>query len=162
MDIDLKNQFILKALDYYDNQRFEYYEYLKYEITLINADNILFIIKDEKIYKDYEILGCFDNQTNIWTWGWILNMKLELITICNDLLQYAIKLEPINSDDYFHYFLKTLLINSNIKIDEFIQLDVYLAICSYIIKKNILFIYPYKKYIDKDKKKYITYYYLIK
>jgi len=58
--------------------------------------------------------------------------------------------------------LKGILVNSRIKIDELVQLDVNLALYTYLLKDKIKFIYPHKKYIDQTNTKYVTFYYLIR
>ena len=91
----------------------------------------------------------------------ICNINYEKTKICRDLLEYGLKLEP-SSNSGEHYILKSLLLNSRILLDEYVQLENNLAIISYILKDNILFIYPRILYIDENKQKFITIYYLIK
>jgi hypothetical protein len=165
-------QLIISALKHFDEQNIKY-------LNLINTQNININIKSLNLYDlnanliifyentdeysfNYELLGYFDNQTNIWIWGWVLpNIDYDKTNICRNLLNYGLKLEPnTNSDE--HYILKSFLLNSRILLEEHIQLEINLAIISYILKDNILFIYPRKLYIDKNKQKFITIYYLIK
>jgi hypothetical protein len=54
-----------------------------------------------------------------------------------------------------------MLVNSRIQIEEETQLDINLAIYNYLLKERIKFIYPYKRYLDKERQKYVTYYFLI-
>ena len=171
-------EFIKLALEYYDNQNLKYSKYL----NLINMKNekrmnvnihftsydknnnlITFYDSDDNETNfNYEVLGYFDNQVNIWIWGWLLpHLDNNLTQLCRDLLNYALKLEPnINTSE--HYILKSLLLNSRISLGEYTELEINLAIIAYILKDKILFIYPYKKYLDEKKKNFITVYYLIK
>ena len=167
MENNSLKQFIDKALLYYDEQNNKYLNLINtknYKIKKIQEVNLESgIIKFNKKYEFYyEILGYFDNQHNIWIWSWVLpNLDNELTIISKDLLIYGLKLE-YNRDNLEHSIIKSLLVNSRILLEDFIQLEIYLAIISYIIKNKILFIFPIKIYIDKKKKLFNTFYYLIK
>ena len=167
METETLNQLIKKALNQYDNQCFKYLEILKvdHQNVRFNATNteITFTLDsgEEKIY-DFEMLGYFDNQNKVWIWGWLLtNLGSDQTRISRELLEYGLKLEP-NSNSTEHFYIKTLLVNSRISIEEDIQLDTNLAICSYLSKNKILFIYPRRRYLDNSKTNYVTFYYLIK
>lgn len=167
MDIENLGQFIKKTLKYYDEQNLKYKDYL-------NSDNVKFDTIEDKItlktssnkdaiHEDYEVLGYFDNQTNVWIWGWVLSdLNLETTKICKELLNYGLKLEP-STNIYEHYFIKTILVNSRILIEDFTQLEVNLSIYAYLMRDKYKFIYPRKRYIDStNKDKYIVIYYVIK
>lgn len=157
------SQLIKSSFKYYDEQNSKY-------INLINTQNIKFdndlnykslIFNDHEEY-DYELLGYFDNQTNIWIWAWVLpDLNYDKTILCRELLNYGLKLEP-STNSTEHFIIKSLLVNSRILLEEYVQLESYLAIISYIIKDKILFIYPRKRYIDEGNHNFITVYYLIK
>uniref|UniRef100_A0A6C0EDQ8 Uncharacterized protein n=1 Tax=viral metagenome TaxID=1070528 RepID=A0A6C0EDQ8_9ZZZZ len=167
------DQIIKSSLSYYDNQNIKYFEYINTQDVNINIqkenpynlDNDLIIFfknsENEKSFN-FELLGYFDNQLNIWIWGWLLpNVDYDKTKICRDLLDYGLKLQPsTNSSE--HAIIKSLLLNSRQKFDEYVQLEINLSIISYLIKDNILFIYPRKLYTDEKKKNFITIYYFIK
>lgn len=137
---------IKKALEYFDEQNYKYYN---------NVQN------EYGNFSEQEILGYYDNQNKIWVWGWVLPYKLEDISLCNKLINYGLNIDPfLGSED--HIFIKSLLLNSRLKLDNIIELEIHLAICSYILKNNIKFIYPKKYYIDNTSIINNTYYYLIK
>lgn len=163
MENNSLNQFIKKAIEYYDEQNIKYIDIINTSDIILNTDSTIIIFNinnEEKIYN-YELLGYFDNQNNIWIWSWLLiNLTSEQIIIARELLNYGLKLEP-SSNSNEHFFIKSLLVNSRIMIEEDIQLEINLAIFSYIIKKKIKFIYPRKIFIGEEKK-FITIYYLIK
>ena len=156
---------------------FKYYDIMcnKYKNN-INSQNIKFkqhpdtriisidklIIFDNKYEYDYEVLGYYDNNTNIWIWGWVLpNMSSEKTIISKELLEYGIKLEP-SSNSEEHYIIKSLLVNSRLKLEEFVQLETYLSIIFYLIKNKVLFIYPRILKLEEDSENFITVYYIIK
>lgn len=159
------HQFIKKASEYYDNQKYNYINLISNQNVKINeaTSEIMFMFETEKpYYGEYEILGYFDNQTNIWIWGWLLgDLSSSHTNLCRELLNYGLKLEP-RSNSEEHFMIKSLLVNSRISLEEDVQLDINLAIYSYLIRDKIAFIYPRKRYIDDTNKKYVTFYYLIK
>ena len=133
MDInDGIGQFILKSLEYYDKQQEKYEELINsknYEID--NNNEIKINIKgQEPIYGSYEILGYYYMEPKVWVWSWVLNqINSESVEISKNLLNYGLKLEPRDVSE--HFYIKTLLVNSRILIDDEIQLDPNLAIYSY-------------------------------
>ena len=155
-------QLIKSSLKYYDDQNIQYIEF-------INTNNVNFdqnlnsgLITINNREFDYEVLGYFDNQNNIWIWAWVLpELSYDRTILSKELLSYGLKLEP-SSNSLEHYIIKSLLLNSRILLEEYIQLETYLAIISYIIKDKILFIYPRKKFIDNKNTEFITVYYFIK
>lgn len=163
MENNSLNQFIKKAIDYYDKQNIKYIDTINnLNINFnIDANTIIFNNNNEEKIYNYEILGYFDNENNIWIWSWLLiNLTSDQIIIARELLNYGLKLEPL-SNSTEHFFIKSLLVNSRITLEEDVQLDTNLAIFSYIIKNKIKFIYPRKIFVS-DSKKFITLYYLIK
>lgn len=159
------NQFIKKALEHYDNQNFKYKHLILLNNIKYNStrSTINFIDNNDNEHDyDFETLGYFDNITNIWIWSWIIHdLKSEQTKIARNLLNYGLKLEPGQNLEE-HSMMKLLLVNSRIKLEEQLQLDVNIAIFSYIMKDSIKFIYPRKKYLDETKKTYVTFYLLIK
>jgi len=164
MEIESLSQTIKKAIEHYDNIKLTYEKFINNQNVKIDelSSEITFITDDENKIFNYEILGYFDNQTNIWIWGWLLSdLKSEHTKICRELLEYGLKLEP-SSNSYEHFMIKGLLVNSRIQIEEDVQLDVNIAVYVSLIRNKIKFIYRRKRYIDDTKTKYVTFYYFIK
>jgi hypothetical protein len=168
MENDSLNQFIKRAIQHYDNQNLANIKILYVPDSNVkfslNANTITFILEDKEKTFDFELLGYFDNQANIWIWAWLLtNLNSEQTSMSRELLNYGLKLEP-SSNSIEHFFIKSLLVNSRISIEEDIQLETNLAIFSYIIKNKIKFIYPRKRYLENSNNtgNYVTFYYLIK
>lgn len=165
MEDESLNQFIKKALQHYDNQNYNYLSILKVPDTNVKFNpedkTILFNSNEGNKEFNFEMLGYFDNQSNIWIWAWLLtNLTSEQTKMSRELLDYGLKLEP-TSNSVEHFLIKSLLVNSRISIEEDIQLDTNLAIFSYMLKNKIKFIYPRKRYLDNSKN-FVTFYYLIK
>jgi hypothetical protein len=165
METDSLTQFIKKAIQHFDNQNLSNILILNVEDSKVkfNIENneVTFFTEEKEYIYDFEMLGYFDNTANIWIWSWLLtDLNSDQTKISRELLNYGLKLEP-SSNSIEHFFIKSLLVNSRISIEEDIQLETNLAIFSYIIKNKIKFIYPRKRYID-NMKNYVTFYYLCK
>jgi hypothetical protein len=153
-----------KSLLYYDNM-INNNKFINIDNIKVDRDKttIVFPDIDNKIYR-YEVLGVFDNMNNIWMWGWMVPEFLtNETTIVKKLLNYGLKINPsiLNKIPDDKLYLKTQLVNSRFLLQDIFQLELHLAISCYLAKDNFKFIYSKKKYLSKDKKKYITVYYLI-
>lgn len=165
MDLESLSEVVKKALEYYDNQNLNYKKLISNQNSIINdTDNTITFLSDDgnEIY-DIEILGYFDNQNNIWVWGWLLysNFNYNNSHNCKYLLDYGLKLDKDNST-LEQLMIRSILVNSRIKIEEQIQLDINLSIYSYLIKDKLKFIYAKKRNTDKTLNNYVTFYYMIK
>ena len=157
-----------KALLYYDTKNETYKNYIKSTNIKVSREDGTVEFKDvnEKKNKfNYQILGIFDNDKSIWMWGWMIPELIEKETeIVKKLLYYGLKITPDNKQKIIttdRLYLKTQLVNSRFLLDSNFQLELHLAIASYLIKENIKFIYPYTRYLNEEKTQYITVYYLI-
>ena len=164
MEFESLSETVKKALDHYDNQNWNNRNLVDNQDVKFDELNstITFFIDDVSKIYNYELLGYYDNQNGIWIWGWVLSdFNYKDTPQCKYLLDYGLKLEP-KSATIEQTMIKGILVNSRIKIEEQTQLDVNLAIYSYLIKDRIKFIYGRKRYIDKTSDHYVTFYYLIK
>jgi hypothetical protein len=168
MDLDLST-LINNAFIYYDKQNIEYDEYIKSNNITVERETNKIIFNDnskELNSKElkYEFLGIFDNTTNIWIWAWLVpEFMFNETNISRKLLNYGLKISPtpINKLDNEQLYLKTQMVNSRFLLYDQFQLDLHLAISSYLAKDSFKFIYSKRKYLNKEKSKYITVYYLI-
>ncbi len=158
------NTLIDKSFNFYDYQNNKYKEYLNEDdITVTRDKNIIKFNNLDKEFK-YELLGMFDNTTNIWMWGWMIpDFLYNETNLVRKLLNYGLKISPsiITPISDEKLYLKTQMVNSRFLLNGQFQLDLHLAIASYLVKDSIKFIYNKKKYLNKDKTKYITVYYFI-
>lgn len=151
-DIELENT-IRDSLEFYDNnqERFQnFFKKIKY-VQFVNnneiIDDILLYDNNKKLILEssYEILGVFVPKTNIWKWSWsIPNINKKYTYISRKILDYA-----FNLDSSTEIPLKSELINSKIKIINELQLDIHIAISSYIGKQPLIFKY-YNMLGDKN------------
>jgi len=154
---------VTNALLYYDEKSIEYNKYINVENIKINRMEGTIIFNDIDLYK-YEILGLFDNTNHIWMWAWMVPDFISSETnIVKKLLFYGLKINPsiLTKVPDDKLYLKTQLVNSRFLLQDEFQLELHLAISSYLAKDNFKFIYSKKKYLSNDKKKYITVYYMI-
>jgi hypothetical protein len=177
MDFESLSETVKKALEHWDNQNWKYRHLINNQniriddvsntISFLNqtnpldqSDNSDYIIKGSIF--DCELLGYYDNINSIWVWGWVLaDFNYRDTPLCKYLLDYGLRLEP-KSATLEQTMIKAILVNSRIKIDESVQLEINLALYSYLIKDRIKFIFGRKKYIDELSDKYVTFYYLLK
>ena len=163
------NTLIPLALEYYDNNNHEYFEFKNkiVKTETINNDKdmekskIIFYDKNEKrlLESEYEIAGIFYKKYNTWVWGWALpNINKNLIMISRKLLNYALDID-LKQTDQFKY-IKTELITSRSKITNKLQLEIYLRLISYLSKKK--FIYKKRYFLNnQEQDNYIDYYLFI-
>ena len=172
MDTKLEN-LIIKALEYYDEQNLNNKKYISKDVNITVArledsrieqkPRIIFrnLKDDEPEDFTYEILGIFDNKTNIWVWSWVFPLiDRKLNQECKNLLNYGLNIEIPNLEVMDSYFIKTQLTNSRIYLKDKIQLDILLAVCSYLLGKKIKFIKEDTRKLNDEH--YITYYYILK
>ena len=165
MELESLSEIVKKALEHNDKKTMDY-QYLinNQNVKFDEIDNVItfYIDNNENKIFNYELLGYYDNENKIWIWGWVLSdFNYKDTPLCKYLLDYGLKLEP-KSATQEQFMIKGILVNSRILIEEHVQLDINLAIYSYLVKERIKFIYPRKRYTDKTNTKYITFYYLIK
>ena len=91
--------------------------------------------KDEIIFEsDIEIMGIYSCFNNTLRWAWAdPTLNLYNNSRSREILNYA-----LNLDIKHDLFLKTELINSAISIINNFQLDIYIAIICFILKKKLI------------------------
>lgn len=126
-------------------------DYHYYKRTYKSKDSMneisLFNKKKEKVYNSkIQLLGIYMPNIKLWKWGWSLFMDKIDIYMSRKILNYALDIDNLNM-----LFLRDPLINSNITINNQLELDLLLGISSYLTKqKNIMGFYkvPYNEAID--------------
>lgn len=147
-----------KSFKYYDEKNEKYKKLIEKDADFNFSKSEISIGKEK--YK-YELLGIFDNQSKIWIWSWLIpSIDINKSKISKGLLNYGLNLNPGNNESEVIY-LKTQLVNSRFLINDEIQLEIHLALSTYLCKDNFKFIYPVKSYLDKNKTKYLTKYFLV-
>ena len=137
------------AFNYYDDLRDKYNSLFKkfkdYNLFLKEQDlerNIIsYFDKDgEVVFKsEYEILGVYNKTKKLWTWGWSdPNRHKNEIYISRKILDYGFNI------DHSLILLKTELIASRFIISNKIQVEMHVALASYLSKKVVY------RYVNKD------------
>jgi len=149
------NNLIKSSLEYYDLK----YSTLLKKLSITINDTIerndsgldlkdnLFLIKDSKnksIFKSkYEILCKIDDLNNIITWSWALpEITKNKSYISRQLLNYGLDLSDNNLNE-----LKSILVNSKIKYENFNSLNILLKIFIFLTKKEGYKIYNNNVYV---------------
>lgn len=153
---------IMDALIEYDNaqptinylKKNAYYEVEKKSAKDTARNVITFIDKATKkplFSTEIEIIGIYYASYHIWSWAWAhIGLTNNDTYLSKDILIYALKLDTDMA------YLKALLSTSRGEIKSDIQIDINLAICSYIIKQP--YIYPIEITVND---KVLIYYYIL-
>ena len=135
---------VVNALEYYDlnNEKYSHiYKNAKYyKIVLSNNDmkkNDIILYDEHKniiLKSAYEIIGVYSKDTNIWAWAWAIPFFYKNSTyISKKIINYGIDLDPEEMT------LKTELITSRFRISNMIQIDIHVALTSYLSKNPVTF-----------------------
>jgi len=146
-NVDELKEIIIKSLDNYDKTNLKYRKYINSEFKYNQVTDTFgtFHLKDNDFAKaSFQIIGYYDVMYNTWIWAWLTPIKGDLTELSKDLLNYGLKLD-VKSISANQLYIKGLLLNSRYRIDERINLDINMAIFSYILNEKILFIYLKKK-----------------
>jgi hypothetical protein len=141
------NNIIKSALEYYDKNQEQILKLLKdvYFLKFGNHNDrvkyIIFYDKDKKkiFESSYQFAGIYISKKKTWKWAWSLAYSNKENTfISRKVLDYAFNLDTVTELE-----LRSRLLNSNIKIINENQIDINLAIISYISKIPFILKLPY-------------------
>ncbi len=142
------------ALEYYDKNtelygdKFDNVKYYKIERFADESvfDAVIFLdAQKEVLFKSrFNIIGSYVPNLNLWKWAWSNpELKRKDTAIARKIINYGMELENNKS-------LHSELTTSKYHIQNSIQLDIHIAIASYLAKKPLVVkLYVYEK---KDKK----------
>jgi hypothetical protein len=157
MYINLDPSIIKTSIEYYDsyqpriNDILNNTEYIEFINNNNITDQIVFYDKNKKIiFKSaYECLSYYLPEEKIWKWSWsIPHIAKKYTYITRKLIDYAVSLDTL-----YDGFIKNILVNSKIIVNNNIQLDIFIALFSKLSKKPFIFKYsqiPFKH--NKDNK----------
>ena len=137
-----KYKIISKALEYYDknletNKINIFDKSDNYKITNDKDDNniIIFYKNKKEIFKyKFEKIGKYDKNSNTWFWSWAdpYNDKKDN-SISRKILNYGLDLDSSQT------LLKSTLITSRFKVFNETQINIKVALSSYLSKNPIIF-----------------------
>lgn len=159
--IDQSLKYLIKhALTKYDEKQevnfFNKYSSTTHEIGY-SKNNAKIILhhkynKNEYEERNWEILGKYYIKYNIWIWSWLLpNYALDKTNTARKLLQYGLNINAQNSTDML--YLKAELLNARLKINDTLQLQIHLALASYLSDDIDFILHHHNK--KTDVKEYI-------
>jgi hypothetical protein len=138
---------------------FNYDKHEKINKLLSNA-KLIKINCDEKIYffdenakmtfeSDYEIIGKYDIKNKLWTWGWYLfSSNKNIINTSKKILHYGLNLDST----FDNAILKKELITPYININNYMTIEIYIALAQYLSKNEIVYEYLInEQYINNEK-----------
>ena len=140
---DKNNKKNEKFIHQVKSMEFEYFE------SDMKRNKITLFDKDKKALhvSRYERIGLYINKYGIWTWAWSDPLQKKNATyLSRKLLEYG-----FNQDEGA---IKTGLITSRSRITNLIQLEINLALASYLTKNSMLF--SFVEHISFDGKKVIN------
>lgn len=146
----------------YDNSELDFkdfinnYSHKPVAQTSKELTSVLFSNKKENFVLKSEYIGIYLKESNIWVWSWATNVSRSVNKLSSNLINYALSFEDdkINREDFS--LIRTMLVNSRIKIKQSYNLELLLGMIIYITKGK--FILPIEK---KLKNQTVISYYLI-
>jgi hypothetical protein len=141
---ELENNYQLAFMDLPEK---EIYGRQKCELSHIDDPDITF-------QTEYELLGVYSEKNRIWSWSWGIAVKsIADNYLARKLIKYAVDLEQDRG------YMKFLLTTARGIIQDTTQIDINLAVASYILKQP--YIYEHKLNIGTDGVDNIIRYYMI-
>lgn len=153
----MDNNIVVNSLSYYDMNTEKYEDMFK-NVKYVNFPpgdkdskgdimrrHIAMFDKDKKeVFKSrYEIIGIYENNSHTWSWAWsIPKLKKNITYISRQILNYGLDLEVDKSNSLF---LKSELITGRFRISNPVQLDLHVAIASYISKKPVVYKFVFQR-----------------
>lgn len=139
--MNYNKELVVNALRYYDKNNdlytkiFNKIKYYSFQLSEFDMEHNIIIFYDRKkneIFRSrYEYIGIYNPLVEIWIWAWAIPvLKKNQTGLIRKVLNYGVNLD---SDSIF---LKSELITSRFKITNVLQLDMHVAIASYISKQG--------------------------
>jgi hypothetical protein len=101
--------------------------------NLIEEINDINSLLNKKIINNYQVLGEFNFKKNMWYWSYILPKYSSNLTLeSRNLLNYGAKIDENNNQEQL--LIKNILINSSIKIKEYINIIFIINVAQYLLK----------------------------
>jgi hypothetical protein len=147
------NNIIKSALESYDKNQEKILKMLKdvYYLELNATGRIKYITfydknKKKILESSYQLAGIYLENSNTWKWGWTLpGRNKDETNLSRKVLDYAFNLDNLNEIE-----LRSQLINSTIPILNNMQMDINIAIISYITKIPFIFKLPLITIMNKQ------------
>lgn len=158
--------FIKTAFEYHDANTDKYEKFFNdvkfIKFNLLDGDmthnSVVFYDKDknEMFKSDIESLGCYAVRSDAWAWGWgIPTYKKNRTIISRKLLKYGLDHDIDSTKDRSgNTTRRQYMITSKIKVNHAFNLDMIVAMGSYLTKMPMIF--PFIQYEESDELKEIA------
>lgn len=148
------DELIQTILSKYDDSIKQYSDIIKHPNIkyLINqgpidkTDGKLKFESNDTFYLNSYFLGSYNVNEKIWIWNWCYPLRYENIQLGNTLVNYALSFDKNKLDRQDFQFIRSILINSRIKIERDYNFEILMGLIMYIT--NIKVIVPIKKTIN--------------
>jgi hypothetical protein len=141
------------------NNGFLYNSYINYN-KIKNIPATDFLDENYLLNKKYQIIGLYDTSNKMWYHGWAIynNDKQNYYRYnkSKELLKYALNIEqdlPISINEQI--IVRSMLINSKINIIDELQVDIILAVITFLLHAKNIVIYENK--INNIKYYYVSF-----
>lgn len=114
-------------------------------ISGIKSDGVLQFIDKEIFNLEVYFLGSYIHNENVWIWNWCHPYPKEHNLLGNKLINYALNFDDNKLKKEEFIFMRSMLVNSRIKIDMDFNFELLQGLIMYIT--NIKVIIPIKKKI---------------
>lgn len=143
-----QNDIIINALRYYDKNQEQYFDlYNRFKHWTLHKNDkdmehnkITFFDKNNKqiFESEYETLGVYYNKSNLWVWSWTIPyIRKNLIYISKRILNHVLDFDDFENESTF--FIKSEFLSSKFIVSDPVQLDLHVAIASYIGKQKFVY-----------------------
>ena len=158
--------FVKTAFEYHDANTDKYEKFFNkvkfIKFNLIDGDmthnSVVFYDKDknEMFKSDIESLGCYAVRSDAWVWGWSIPIyKKNRTFISRKLLKYGLDHDIDSTKDKVGNIIRRqYLITSKFKVEHTFNLDMIIAMGSYLTKMPMIF--PLVQYEESDALKEIV------
>jgi hypothetical protein len=137
-------QYLDTNMEKYDSmfQNIAFLKFIKSDNDMDHSIVYMYDTNKKEIMKSkYEVIGVFNNFAKTWSWAWSMPQLFKnMASLSRKLLNYGLDLDPRTK------FLKTELITSRFRITNNVQLDLHVALASYISKSPV--VYKFISYPD--------------
>jgi hypothetical protein len=134
------------------NNNVLYESYINFIKISKKYDDDYFLDNKQEPKEKYQIIGLYDTSNKIWYYGWTIfnNDKKNYYRYnkSKELIKYALDIErdlPVSINE--KQIIRSILINSKINIIDDLQLQIIIALATYILRAKEIIEHIDKNYI---------------
>lgn len=150
------DELIPEFLNYYDSSITKFKELIdypskKYLVDIAvnpKTDGTIFFEGKENFYLDCFFIGSYFTNEEIWIWNWVHPIPKKNIQLGNELINYALNFDEEKLDRTDFSFIRSILVNSRLKIKKDFNLDILFGLIMFITNVKVLI--PIKDKLNKN------------